>query len=289
MRRRRLILLFLFSSVLILSFHSSPSRIVSSPPSTRSILKTMFDSIQNTKTIRYNLSATERVKGKLLSAESQIKLNVNPFKVYLKSVNRNIDVLFVHGENKGNAAVKAKAFPLPLNLDPFGNIMRNNQHHTIFQLGFSHIGGMIASCIVKTPKEKFEQCFQYKGKVDFNGRECFSIEVVFDDFKYEPLEIKENTTVLALSQKYVIGEYQIREINNMPHHAKNIDKGKTILFPNYYASKTTLYVDAKTFLPVLVRAYDDKGLYEEYSFSNVVVNSKIQDEEFSKSYSDYKF
>lgn len=289
MKRNIVLLSFIFSSILILSFHSSTSHLTYNSPSTRSILKTMFDSIQHIKTIRYNLSATERVKGKLLSAESKIKLNANPFKVYLKSVNRNIEVLFVHGENKSNAAVRAKAFPLTLNLDPFGNVMRNNQHHTIFQLGFSHIGGMIASCILKTPKEKFDQCFQYKGKVDFNGRECFNIEVVFDDFKYEPLEITENTTVLALSQKYVIGEYQIREINNMPHHAKNIDKGKTILFPNYYASKTLLYIDTKTFLPVLVRAYDDKGLYEEYSFSNVVVNSKIPDEEFSKSYSDYKF
>jgi outer membrane lipoprotein-sorting protein len=42
-------------------------------------------------------------------------------------------------------------------------------------------------------------------------------------------------------------------------------------------------------LPVYIKAYDDKGLYESYEFSNLEINGVISPAEFTKGYKGYKF
>src|SRR5688500_14071329 len=100
--------------------------------SCREILNRMLDSINAVKTQQYDLKATERVEGHLLFAESRIKINEYPKKIYFNSYLKGIEVLWVQGTNKGNALVHSRNLPfVNMDLDPYGAIMRKNQHHTI--------------------------------------------------------------------------------------------------------------------------------------------------------------
>lgn len=254
----------------------------------RQVLLNMFDSIKQVNTIRYHLVAAERVNGKMLTSESNIKIQVIPRKIYLKSIQRDIDVLWRLGENNNNAYVRAKVFPVTVNLDPYGSIMRNKQHHTIHELGFAHIGLMIANGVLKTGKA-FDAHFHLKGKVMFSARSCYQVEVDFDDYKFIEYVVGSNETVSDIAKKQNTAEYRIRELNNLTGNYSQLKQGSKLQIPKYYGKKTIVYIDEKLFLPVYLKVIDEQGVYEEYSFSNVIVNSIIPDAEFQKKYPDYNF
>lgn len=45
-------------------------------------------------------------------------------------------------------------------------------------------------------------------------------------------------------------------------------EGTVIFVPNGYASKTLLFIDVVSNLPVSIKTFDNEGLYESYEFSN---------------------
>ena len=106
------------------------------------IAKKMFDRADDIQSLTYTITKQERVKGKLTKQVSFTKMQKNPYKVYLRQSfpNDGMEVLYVQGDNNGKALINPNGFPwLNLKLDPMDGIMRNDQHHTIFQSGFDHV------------------------------------------------------------------------------------------------------------------------------------------------------
>src|SRR5688572_17095578 len=92
----------------------------------RELVAKVFESIENVKTLRYNLQCNERINGRIQHTESQVKLQVAPRKLYLSL--KGPEVLWISGKNNGNALVNPGAFPyINLNLDPYGSLMRKDQ------------------------------------------------------------------------------------------------------------------------------------------------------------------
>ena len=56
-----------------------------------------------------------------------------------------------------------------------------------------------------------------------------------------------------------------------------------------YASKTLMYIDVQTKLPIALKIFDNGGLYESYEFRDIVINKAFDKEEFLKDFKDYKF
>jgi outer membrane lipoprotein-sorting protein len=81
----------------------------------------------------------------------------------------------------------------------------------------------------------------------------------------------------------------IKEYNKGISDYKDVREGQDIMIPNFYAKMTVMYIDKQNLLPILIRAYDDKGLFESYEYLNLQVNPKIAPEEFTKGYKDYHF
>ena len=67
--------------------------------SCKEILLQMLDSVKIIRTQKFDLKSTEHVGEHLLFAESSIKLNTKPEKIYIKSLAKGIDILWVEGEN----------------------------------------------------------------------------------------------------------------------------------------------------------------------------------------------
>jgi hypothetical protein len=265
-----------------------PSSSKTSGPS-KIILERMLLAIKEIRTLRYELEATERIGEKAHSATSNVKINIKPRKIYFKSLNKRIEILYVENTNKDHALVNPNRFPsINLNLDPLRSLMRQNQHHTIFELGYSQIG-QITHAAMERYGENFDRHFFYLGTVVHQGKTCDKIYAEFPGFQYIRYITGHEENIRGIANKRAIGEYRIYEKNKGVKFHEVLPKGRVLNIPSDYGSKIILHIDRETHLPLYISAFDDRGFYESYSFSKVSVNTPIKEKEFSKDYFEYNF
>ena len=109
----------------------------------------------------------------------------------------------------------------------------------------------------------------------------------YPQFRYVAYKATAKETPTSIAARFNCGEYRILERNKLSigdHLADN----QVLQVPNTYAKRTVILIDPKTFLPASISAYDERGLYERYEFSNVLTNQPIPAEEFTKKYKGYK-
>jgi hypothetical protein len=275
--------IFLLSSVLaFFSFRNNAE------PKAVKILQQMNDSIKKIKTLRVHIAALERVETTYLTANSEIKLQVYPRRLYFKNATKKIEILYVTGKLNNKALVRPNNFPyMSLQLDPTGNIMRKNQHYTIHELGFEFVGKSIALTIAKD-KDGLNN-FKYFGKVQKGPYNCHLIEYENKSYGYVDYTVGEKETVSYIASKLVVNDYLIRYKNDLLNDYGYLKKGTVLKVPNLFCRKATLYIDDKLLLPVHVNLSDDMGIFENYEFSKIEVNKPIKEEEFSRDYKDYRF
>jgi outer membrane lipoprotein-sorting protein len=255
------------------------------------IISNMSSSIETIKTLKYKLKKKERIEDEFKLGEQEVKYNRSPKKVYTKIIapNKGVEVLFREGENNNKAYVNPNAFPyITLTLDPFGSTMRNNNHHTVYEVGFDYINSIVSQIAKKSGKD-FEKYFHYKGDTLFNNKDCYKILIDYTPFKYENYTVKAGESLKVIAYKFFISDYMILEINEDIDDYNDVSAGQIIKIPNAYARKTILCIEKKTNLPLLQAMYDEKGLFAQYEFYNVQVNPSITEAEFTKDYKDYNF
>lgn len=257
----------------------------------RQIIDKLFISCSNIQTLRYKLKKLERIGGELKAGEQDVKYNASPKKIYTNIIfpNKGVEVLYVEGSNNGDAYVNPNAFPyITLNLNPYGSLMRKENHHTVHEVGFDYITGILTK-IANAAGPDFDNIFQYKGEVKFNNLDCYKIDIDYYPYKLVPYTVKEGENLTDIAYRLSLSDYMILGFNKEVDNFEDVKPGQKILIPNAYARRTVLYIDKQSFLPVLQQMYDEKGLFEQYEFYNVVVNSKIGAEEFSKENKKYGF
>lgn len=246
------------------------------------IIPQMLDEIKGIKTMKYTLKNTERINGKLLSGIQNIKYKATPRKcyLYLKSPNEGSEVLFVEGQNNNQAIYNPNGFPyFRLRLDPMGSLMRKNNHHTVYEVGLGYMGEILS----KSFEAKKEQ-FKYLGNIQWKNKSCYKIAFNNPGFKFISYTVKDNEDVISIAKKFLISEYMIVEINEDVDDYEDVKLNQTILIPNTYAKSIEMYIDQETLLPIFLKIMDSKGLYEQYEYSNLVLNPNIPDEEFAEAY-----
>ncbi len=251
------------------------------------VLKTL-KSIDELKGLKYHLKITERGKKGFNYYESAVKFQKKPRKIYLYI--KGIEVLWTEGTNKGKALVKPNSFPyFNLNLDPLGDLMRQDQHHTLNEMGYDYFGSIIAFSVKKIG-DKFDEFFTFVGEEKINGRMCYKITINNKDFSYTDYKVGEDESITSIARKLHICEYMILEKNKKFKDYFDILKpGEIIKVPTWYCKKVEMYVDKFYFLPLSMKIEDDKGLFEEYNYMYLQVNPKFDDAEFTRDYKDYKF
>jgi outer membrane lipoprotein-sorting protein len=253
----------------------------------RELITQMMKALNNIKTLKYDLKISERIEGSLKNYGSSIKLQRFPRKLYIYV--KGAEVLWVEGQNNGDALVNPGSFPyINLNLNPFGSLMTADQHHTIHEIGFDYFKGIIDHTIVQVG-DKFDKYFLYGGEEKLNGRDAYKVTILDNDFAFVPYTVKKNETLITIARDLSVSEYMIRENNKKVKSYHDVKEGQQIVVPNAYAKMTVIYVDKLYLIPLLTRVYDDKGLFESYEYLNLQVNPKIADEEFTKLYKDYHF
>ncbi len=254
----------------------------------KELVTKMSNAIDEVQSLKYSLKITERGKKGYNYYGSSVKLQKKPRKLYLYI--KGIEVLWTQGTNNGKALVKPNSFPyVNLNLDPMGSLMRQDQHHTINDMGFDYFGGVIDYAAAKLG-DKLEQYITIDGEERCNNRNCYKVTINNKDFAYTTYTIGVNESITSIARKLFVSEYMILELNpKFNDYFDILKKGQVIIVPNWYAKTVVLFVDQFYFLPIGIKVFDDKGLFEEYNYNFLQVNPKIEEEEFTRTYKEYKF
>ncbi len=247
----------------------------------------MNDSIHKIKTLRMHIFALERIEKNFLTANSEIKLQTKPRKLYFINRARKLEILHT-SQTSNKALVKANVFPyVSVTLDTYGNLMRKNQHYTLNELGFEFIGKSVAYTLRKDA-DGYKN-FTYKGKHLKNGYNCFLLEYENKNYAYVDYTVSEKETATSIAYKICVNDYLLKYKNDLLNDFGYLKKGRIIKVPNLYCKKAIIYLDEKSLLPVSLSLFDDVGIFEAYDFTKIQLNSHISEEEFTRGYKDYSF
>jgi len=248
------------------------------------IITSMMDSVKHLKNTTYYMKALERIDGKFLIAESEIMIQMHPKKLYFKSQRRKISVLYEEGKNNNQALVKAKIlFNTSISLDPYGNMMRKNQHYTIHEIGFEFITNVMARALLAR-KDKLETTLTNLGKIQWSGLSCIMMKYEDDSFHYYDYKVGKNESVSSIATKLTVSDYVIRKKNNLHSFYGAITEGLVIKVPSNYVKKVVFYIDEATMLPVNTVTFDEDGIYESYELTKVKINQKLTQADFDRFY-----
>jgi hypothetical protein len=277
------IVVLVFISIIAFSFSGHSYYL----PTCKEIMQKTIKECISVQGLKYALKCSERTSGnKYNNFGSLVKLNRNPRKIYLNI--KGTELLWIQGQNNGKALVKPNKLFMNLNLDPMGSLMRQDQHHTIHEIGFDYIADIL-DYNVKKAGDKFDEEYKLLGEERANGRPCYKIEISTPYYTILSHTVLKGENIVSIARKNRISEYVIKRLNKGYDETDDLKVGSTIKIPSHYAKKVVIHIDQLYYLPVAFKVYDNDGLFESYDYSSMIVNPKFEADEFSKDFKAYGF
>ncbi len=276
--------------IAILSSFILTSNISAQEVDKHEMFKKMMASIAGIKTLTFKLDKTERINGKMMPGSQDVKLNVTPHQCYLliHVPNKGAEVLYREGENKGNCRVNPNAFPyMTLNLDPDGDILRKDQHHSVKELGFKYTGDVL-NFVYNKYRSKMDDYVKINGELVHDGRKCWNVTLENKEYKIESYTVLAGETILKIARKLRLDEYALLELNGLKSFDA-VKAGQVIKVPNSMCKKIEMYVDQTTCLPLYQKMFDDKGLMATYEYTKLKINPTFKPGELTEGFEGYKF
>lgn len=258
----------------------------------RPLIDEMLLAMSRVHSASARVKRTERIDGNLIDAEMRFKAMFTPtFKAYVYNLKPDpgTEVLFVKGWNNDNAYVNPNKFPwVNLNLDPEGSLMTENQHHSIFSIGFRYTEEIVRHVYAKH-KDDFDKHVIYVGEQKWGTKMTDVVKIVYQDYGFENYTVKANESLFDIDRRLKIPAAKILEINPDIDDYSDVKAGQVIKIPNVYGKESIFMIDKETHLPVVQIIYDDKGLFEKYEYHDLKVNPKFSTTEFTSDFPDYNF
>ena len=282
----------IYSSVFLLLSLVMISAMVPVTDDVYTLLQKMIAQADLIQGMQYDMKQIERIEGEMLEQKSFVKYDRVQTKIYAKQVlgpSKGAEVLYRKGWNGEKALVNTNGFPwVNVSLSPFGSQMRKDQHHTIMDLGYELIAPVMESMLDSYGKE-INTFAKNKGTRTFDGKQVFEIEINNPHFKWKDYVVKKGETLGVIANKKKVSDYMVMMKNKGVDSYSDVWAGQTIKIPSHYAARTILYIDQQTMLPLLLKNYDEKGLFEHYEFLGLKLNPVFASDEFSKGFKGYGF
>jgi len=256
------------------------------------IIEKMFEAIEVHNNLQGDLFSEERIGNSTQKNHIKFKLSNSPRMIYIQSIepNNGVEILYnpsLYGNEK--AYVNPNKFLVPnIKLSLHNRLLLDKRHHTIKHLGFEFLKDVFTDALARAG-EQVDSILKYNGTVQFDGRECFEVEIIDPTYATKKYTVKDKEDIFSLSRKLLISEYSVIEMNEDVDNFGDIDAGDIITIPTSYAPKTTLYIDVENYLPIMQLMEDDKGLFEKYEFKNLKLVKTYASNEFDPSYETYAF
>lgn len=278
---KRIIVSFSFFFIIIPVFSQDPLE----------ISREMFNAVKSIKSMMYTFDAKERINGKFHEEKLTFKINVNPLKVYVfqHTPKEGMQLLYVTGKNDGKVKVNPGTFPwVVINLQPEGDLMLDNRHHSIYDAGYLYTTSILEYLLQKYPSQQ-NTLVTLNETVKMHGAECYHLTFTNPNYRLTLYHAQNNETPLSIAKKLHVNYYSILENNNGLKANNTVKAGTRLIVPNDYASKMELYVNKANMTPVYLKIFDTKGVFEEFTFSNVLLNPPFKEIDFSDKNPSYKF
>jgi outer membrane lipoprotein-sorting protein len=255
----------------------------------QSITQQMISTVKSMQSLSYTSDLKERVNGTMKTEKASFKINVSPFNIYMYQYFPKLGAqcLYVTGKNGGKARVNTNSFPwITLSLLPEGTLMLEKRHHSVFDAGFLYTALTLENLLNKYQNDKV---MTMNGIVKMQGADCYYITFTNPNYRMVNYTTQPNETPQSIAKKINLNFYSILENNPKLKVIDQIKPGTKLIIPTNYASKMEIYIHKDKFYPVCLRVYDNKGLYEEYSFFDVLINPQFKEIDFSEDNPNYGF
>jgi outer membrane lipoprotein-sorting protein len=256
-----------------------------------SVARKMITSVKQIRTITYTMESKERIEGKMVPMRASMKVNVDPFMVYVYQYVpvKGLECLYKKGENGGKMKVNPAAFPwATLNLDPQGSLALKNKHHPIMNAGFTYMVSLLEYLLNKYGDDAARN-ITLTGSDTVKGVPCYRLVFRNPGYKMISYTVGKGETPLSIARKLRINYQSILENNSSVDGLGKIDKGTVLAVPNDYASSMEMYIHKEMLYPVRLVVSDLKGVFSDYTFTEVVINPAFNNADFSDNNPEYGF
>jgi outer membrane lipoprotein-sorting protein len=258
----------------------------------KAILNRMLNACQNLRAASMVFRSTERMDdGKYYDSEMLVKFEARPKKVYIYCVDPNpgAECLWIEGEHNNKVIVNPNGFPFfTLRLSPYNELLRQDTHHTIKEMGFDYIVSMLEHYTAYYG-ERFYGFLSVIDTVKWDGRSCIHLRFDYKSFDCAAYTVKAGESITSISERLYLSDYMVLRRNPGLKNYDSCKPGQTIQVPNFYNRAVEFYVDRSTWLPLVQSVYDEKGLFEKYELKSFVANPAFDPQEFTTGYKGYGF
>ena len=258
------------------------------PTDAGNILNRVFEVNKTIQSLSYTVLMKERVGNDTVRKKTDFKIIFEPYQVYLKQYypNKGLEILYSKKVTGDKALLNRNSFAISLlRLDPIGNMMRKESHHSIFKAGYSFLLEVLEYLYNKYPASSWH----FESNITYGNIPCYKIVFENPCFGFTDYTMKEGENLEMLSRKMRVCDYMIFENNPQLNSFDDYKANTKIKVPTDYAKRIVIYIDKGNFLPVGLKVYDDKGLFEEYTYTNIRVNPTFAAQEFEISNPAYGF
>jgi hypothetical protein len=242
--------------------------------------------------MEYQIRTTERVDGYLKTSQKFIRLQNDPFRIYVKGIspNEGLELLYNESVTGKDAVINPNGFPwFTLWLDPLGSRVRSGHHHSIFHAGYRYFTDIIQA-LLQQHKHQLEQVFSLTDPMTHEGHQCFKVSYNSPNYHIKKYTAKGGESVSSLADQLKLSSYKILALNKELHSfGQTLSSGQTINIPSHYAQKIFIYVKKENYLPITIEVFDEKGKFQSYTFSNIKLNPKFSEQTFSLNNPTYNF
>lgn len=256
------------------------------------ILDKMDSAITQHKTLEFTFYKEERCgdKSEYSISEVKVKCDTN-YCVYMKSntPRDGMEILYREGLNEGNVLINPNSFPFfNMNLDPFGTLIRTDQHHIIEDLGFRSIQKIFRN-FRETHSDSLKEYIVRHNDYIWEGIPVYKIRIEYTPFGFYDYTIKQGQTIDSVANELFVNAYMILEENDEVDDYGDVSSGQVIKVPNNYGEICEIFIDKNNYLPIRQVIWDHKGLYEKYEYKELKASPIFDGDELSPEYKEYDF
>ena len=167
--------------------------------SVKEIVQRMSKANASLQTAKFTMLSEERlISGKFVATKRYVKLQVHPKKIYFFSVQPNpgTEIIWKDGWMDNKMLVSPKSFPyVTFNLKLTSSIARKDTHHSILDLGFEYVTGLIDH-YAKLYGDKFYNSVTISDTVQWDNRSCIVVDCEFKDYAVADYVVKHGENVM---------------------------------------------------------------------------------------------
>ncbi len=255
------------------------------------LLDEMLEATDRLQTLQYELKKYERIQGRLILEHMRFKLRRKPFSIYGYQISprQGVEVLFPAEPGSVKILVKPNSFPyVALTLDPFGSLVLENQHQTIYATGYDQLRNLLLNA-KKRYANQVATLVRYEGKLSWDGQPCYKIRLQPPNYHIQEYTVQPNDNLFRIAERMGVGWYKIMELNGFSKPDITLRPGQVIKVPSDYGKHITLIIDERRKIPLVVEVEDENGVYERYEYYKIIVNPPFSDIDFSRQNPAYKF